>query len=71
MTATAQMVGGIVAAAILDAITPGALDVGVELSQGTSRTQGLFIEAFTTAVLVMSVLMLAAGWCPESQVKPY
>ncbi|KAK1923724.1 aquaporin-like protein, partial [Papiliotrema laurentii] len=60
MTATAQMVGAIVAAAILDALTPGPLNVGVSLGAGTSRTQGLFIEMFTTATLVMSVLMLAA-----------
>ncbi|KAK4687068.1 hypothetical protein P7C73_g3052, partial [Tremellales sp. Uapishka_1] len=60
MVATAQMVGGIVAAAILDGLTPSKLSVGVALGQGTSRTQGLFIEMFTTAALTLSVLMLAA-----------
>jgi aquaporin related protein len=61
MVATAQMVGGIVAAAILKGLTPGDLSVSVALGQGTNRTQGLFIEMFTTAALVLSVLMLAAG----------
>lgn len=55
------MLAAIVAAAILDGLTPGPLAVGVGLGQGTSRTQGLFIEMFTTAALTMSVLMLAAG----------
>lgn len=61
MVASAQMLGGIIAAAILHGLTPGPLAVGVSLGQGTSRTQGLFIEMFTTSALVLSVLMLAAG----------
>lgn len=61
VTATAQMIGGIVAAAILDGLTPGPLAVAVSLGSGTNRTQGLFIEAFATAGLVLSVLFLAAG----------
>lgn len=69
------MLGGIVAAALLDALTPGPLAVSVSLGQGASRTQGyassilisaraddsLFIEAFATASLTIAVLMLAAG----------
>lgn len=55
------MLGGIVAAAILDGLTPGPLAVSVGLAQGTNTAQGLFIEMFTTAALTMSVLMLAAG----------
>ncbi|WRT69599.1 uncharacterized protein IL334_006588 [Kwoniella shivajii] len=56
----AQMIGAIVASAILDGLTPGALVVNVGLANGTSKAQGLFIEMFTTATLVLSVLMLAA-----------
>ncbi|WVR08139.1 hypothetical protein IAU60_005185 [Kwoniella sp. DSM 27419] len=56
----AQMIGAIVASAILAGLTPGPLSVNVGLGFGTSRTQGLFIEMFTTAALVLSVLMLAA-----------
>lgn len=56
----AQLVGAIVASAILDGLTTGPLLVNVSLGAGTSRTQGLFIEMFTTATLVLSILMLAA-----------
>lgn len=61
MVSLAQFLASIVAAAILDGLTPGQLSVGVALGQGTSVAQGLFIEMFTTAALTMSVLMLAAG----------
>ncbi len=57
----AQLVGAIVASAILDGLTHGPLMVSVSLGADTSRTQGLFIEMFTTAALVLSILMLAAG----------
>lgn len=60
LCAIAQLVGGIVAAAILDGLTPGPLSVSCQLGFGTNRTQGLFIEMFCTAALVLSVLMLAA-----------
>lgn len=58
-----QMVGGIVAAAIVHGLTPGPLMVSVALGNGVSRTRGLFIEMFATAALTLSVLMLAAGRC--------
>jgi aquaporin related protein len=61
VTAFAQMLGGIVASAILHALTPGALGVQARLSGGTSIARGLFIEMFATAGLTLSVLMLAAG----------
>jgi len=60
LVSLAQFLASIVAAAILDGLTPGQLSVGVALGQGTSIAQGLFIEMFTTAALTMSVLMLAA-----------
>ncbi|WWC92708.1 uncharacterized protein L201_007667 [Kwoniella dendrophila CBS 6074] len=60
LVSLAQMVGAIVASAILDGLTPGALVVNVGLANGTNKAQGLFIEMFTTATLVLSVLMLAA-----------
>ncbi|WWD20213.1 hypothetical protein CI109_104689 [Kwoniella shandongensis] len=60
LVSIAQMVGAIVASAILEGLTPGSLAVNVGLGLGTSKTQGLFIEMFTTAALVLSVLMLAA-----------
>ncbi len=56
-----QMVGGIVAAAIVDGLTPGPLMVSATLAPGVSRARGLFLEMFTMAALTLSVLMLAAG----------
>jgi aquaporin related protein len=56
----AHIVGGIVANGLLALLSPGHLEVDLILGEGTSRTQGLFIEMFTTANLCLSVLMLGA-----------
>lgn len=56
----AQIVGGIAAAGAVSATFPGPMAVDVRLGGGTSITQGLFIEMFTTTELVLSVIMLAA-----------
>jgi len=55
----AEMIGAIVASAILSGLLPGPLAVTPSLSSGTSRSQGVFIEMFITAALCLSVLMLA------------
>jgi hypothetical protein len=60
VVSTAQMVGGIVANAILAGLTPGGLDVQLVLGVGTNPAQGVFIEMFATSALVLSVLMLGA-----------
>ena len=57
----AQMAGGILAALLADAMTPGTLSLNVGLDKGTNRTQGLFLEAFASFILTMAVLMIAAG----------
>lgn len=56
----AQLLGAITAAALVHGLLPGPLTVDTFLSEGTSRTRGVFIEMFITAALVLSVLMLAA-----------
>ncbi|KAF9223326.1 aquaporin-like protein, partial [Gyrodon lividus] len=56
----AQMVGAIAASAIIYGLTPGPLSVNTFLQQGVNAAQGVFIEMFITAALVVSVLMLAA-----------
>ena len=56
----AQLLGGIVAAALVRCILLGPLAVLTMLSNSTSITQGVFIEMFLTALLVFTVLMLAA-----------
>ena len=55
-----QILGGMVAAALVSCMFPGPLAVETSLSNGTSIAQGLFIEMFLTAELVITILMLAA-----------
>ncbi|OCF78051.1 hypothetical protein I204_02057 [Kwoniella mangroviensis CBS 8886] len=59
LVSAAQMAGSLVAFAILTGPSPIELDVNVQFQNGTSRTKGVFIEAFSTAGLILSVLMLA------------
>lgn len=56
----AQLLGGIAAAGLVLALTPGSLQSNTFLQAGVNPAQGVFIEAFITAALVLSVLMLAA-----------
>ncbi|TFY72464.1 hypothetical protein EVG20_g565 [Dentipellis fragilis] len=56
----AQMAGGVAAAALVLALTPGPVSYDTFLQQGTNKAQGVFIEMFVTSTLVLSVLMLAA-----------
>lgn len=55
-----QILGGIAAAGVVKAITPGPLAVSTSLGDGTTVVQGLFIEMFLTAQLVFTIFMLAA-----------
>ncbi|KAF8577880.1 aquaporin-like protein [Ramaria rubella] len=56
----AQLVGGIVASALLLALVPGPLVFNTSPGPSTSLTQAVFIEMFITAALCLAVLMLAA-----------
>lgn len=56
---TAQILGGIAAAAVVSALLPGPLSVRTTLSPFTSVARGVFIEMFLTAQLVLVILMLA------------
>ncbi|KAG9225087.1 hypothetical protein CCMSSC00406_0008749 [Pleurotus cornucopiae] len=60
MYCIAQLVGAIAAAAVVRGLTGGRLRVNTTLGPRTSPAQGVFIEMFITAALVVSVLMLAA-----------
>ncbi|KAK6432112.1 Aquaporin-1 [Oleoguttula sp. CCFEE 5521] len=55
-----QMLGGLVAAALVACMFPGELNVRTSLGGGTTVAQGLFIEMFLTAQLVFTIFMLAA-----------
>lgn len=55
----AELVAGIAAAGIASALFPGDLNVDTLLGGGTSIAQGVFIEMFLTAQLVLAIIMLA------------
>lgn len=54
-----QIVAGIAAAAVVSGLLPGHLDVTNSLGSDTRIVQGLFIEMFLTAQLVLTVYFLA------------
>ncbi|KAH7313449.1 aquaporin-like protein [Stachybotrys elegans] len=55
----AQVAAGISAAAVTNWILPGSLGVANRLANGTNIAQGLFLEMFLTAQLVLTVYFLA------------
>jgi len=55
-----QVLGGMTGAALIDALTPGTLNVRTQLAPGVSVARGLFIEMFMTAMLMITILLLAA-----------
>ena len=57
---TAQILGGIIAAAIVSALFRGGLNVSTTLENGTSPAQGVLIEMILTSQLVFTIFMLAA-----------
>ena len=56
----AQILGGICAAAVAQAILPGPLNINTALGGNTSIVRGLFLEMFLTCELVLAILFLAA-----------
>jgi len=68
----AQLGGGIAGAALVAALTPygGVENTITKLSFGVNIGQGLFMEAFLTAILVFSVLMLAAEKHKATYIAP-
>jgi aquaporin related protein len=56
----AQMISSICAAAVVNGLFPGPLNVSTTLGGGTTISQGVFIEMFLTAELVFVIFMLAA-----------
>ncbi len=55
----AQMVAGMAAAGAASALTPGEIMFANGLGGGASKTRGLFIEMFATAILCTTVLFMA------------
>jgi len=67
----AQLIGGIVAAALVSCMFPGDIArVNTTLSPNTSIAQGVFIEMFLTCELVLAVLMLAVEKSKDTFIAP-
>ena len=65
-----QIIGGIVAAEIVQALFRGELAVSTTLGGGTSIAQGVIIEFILTAQLVFTIFMLAAEKHPGNFIAP-
>ena len=59
MLVAAQLIGGIFAAGLVELLLPGNLSVNTTLSGGINTAQGLFLEAFLTFELTLTIYMLA------------
>ncbi|BGP46752.1 hypothetical protein JCM10450v2_002600 [Rhodotorula kratochvilovae] len=55
-----QILGGITGSAIIYALLPGTLNVRTTLGAGVSIARGFWIECFMTALLMLTILLLAA-----------
>lgn len=49
------MLAGVAAAAAVQAILPGPLNVSTTLGAGVSPTRGVFLEMFLTSLLVFTI----------------
>ena len=65
-----QIVGGIVAAELVQALFQGDLAVSTTLGGGTTIAQGVLIEFILTAQLVFTIFMLAAEKHPGNFIAP-
>lgn len=66
----AQMLGGMVAAALVACLFPGPLVVETKLNADTSIVRGVFIEMFLTAELILTILFLAAEKSKATFIAP-
>ncbi|GAA5991452.1 hypothetical protein JCM11641_005210 [Rhodosporidiobolus odoratus] len=56
----AQLIGAVVGAALISALTPGPIYALTTLAPGMSISRGCFLEMFATFLLLLAVLFLAA-----------
>lgn len=67
----AQMLGGMAAAGLVSCMFPGDIAVvNTKLAPGVSIAQGLFIEMFLTAQLVLAIMMLAVEKSKDTFLAP-
>lgn len=67
----AQLIAGILAGLAASAMTPGDVTYANALGGGTSRSRGVFIEAFGTCILCITVIMTCVegrfgDWAPAA-----
>ncbi|OAL48514.1 aquaporin-like protein [Pyrenochaeta sp. DS3sAY3a] len=60
-TVVAQIIAGIAAAGFISGLLPGPLIIATTLDPSISIARGLFLEAFVTSQLVLTILMLEGG----------
>jgi aquaporin rerated protein, other eukaryote len=65
-----QLLASMAASGVVLGIFPGPLSALTTLTNGTSITQGVFIEMFLTSQLVITVLMLAAEKTKATFIAP-
>ncbi|KPV77367.1 uncharacterized protein RHOBADRAFT_11628, partial [Rhodotorula graminis WP1] len=63
-----QLLGGICAAAVIEALTPGPILFATTLAPGMSPARGLFLEMFMTTMLPLTIFLLAAE---RTKVTPF
>lgn len=67
----AQMIAGMAAAGAASAMTPGPVLFANGLNAGVSRSRGLFLEAFGTALLCITVMFLAVEKSKATFMAPF
>lgn len=67
----AQMVAGMAAAGAASAMTPGSVAFANALGGGCSKSRGVFIEAFATALLCLAVLFMAVEKSKATFMAPF
>jgi aquaporin related protein len=60
-TIISQMIAGMAASGFVAALLPGPLGVATTLDPSISVARGLFLEAFVTSMLILTILMLEGG----------
>lgn len=66
-----QVIAGMAAAGAASAMTPGPIAFANSLGVGVSKTRGLFIEAFATALLCITVLFMAVEKSRATFMAPF
>lgn len=67
----AQMIAGMAAAGAASAMTPGPIAFANALGGGCSKSRGVFIEAFATALLCLSVMFMAVEKARATFMAPF